>query len=191
MKRKSIPRSVLQFIKKNSGIKLDIGCGDHKQKGFMGMDFRKTKNSDLVWNCENVPYPIPDAVCTTILCSHLIEHLKPWLIIDIINEWWRISKVGGQLWLSTPYAGSFGFWQDPTHTKPWNEATAEYFDPSKFLFNIYKPKPWKIIKNDWYQQGNLEIILEKRPENHNIETPGGYDLVDGEIKKDDKKKGKK
>ena len=174
--------AVTKAFKKSNGIQLDIGCGDNKQPGYVGMDYRKTKNVDIQHSIEDCPLPFPDNYCRTILMSHLIEHLKPWLIIDIFNELWRISKVGGQLLIAMPYAGSFGFWQDPTHTKPWNEATPTYFDPSKFLYNIYKPKPWKIVRNAWFQTGNMEIIMEKLPLKHGIVTPGGYENIENDNK---------
>lgn len=172
------------MLRKIGGIKLDVGAGDNLQEGFIGMDMRPTKNADIIHNAEVMPYPLPDEICHIIICSHLVEHLNPAKMIDIMNEWWRLLKETGQLWLSMPYAGSFGFWQDPTHIKTWNEATATYFDPSQFLYNIYKPKPYKIIRNVWHEGGNLEVILEKLPLNHGVKTPTGYD----HIQKEDKKK---
>jgi len=185
---REVQEKIKSDIKKFGGIKLDVGAGDNKQKGFIGMDIRPTKNADIVWSAEQVPYPLPAEIAHVVLASHLVEHLKPWLMVDIMNEWWRICKVGGQLWIAMPYAGSFGFFQDPTHIKAWNEATAQYFDPSKFLFNIYKPRPWQIIKNVWYEGGNLEIVFEKLPENHGIETPKGYDSIPEEKKPAKKRK---
>lgn len=175
----------------NRGIKLDVGAGDNKQAGFLGMDIRPTPNADIVWDCEVTPYPIPDNSCEIVLVSHLIEHITPGVVPDLMNEWWRIMKPGGQLWIATPYAGSFGFWQDPTHVHGWNEATATYFDPHHFLFNIYKPKPWKVIKNDWFQHGNMEIVFEKLPLDHGIQTPGGYDNKNPLLGKEKKAKKKK
>ena len=89
-------------------------------------------------------------------------------MVDIMNEWWRILKLGGQLMIATPYAGSPMFFQDPTHIKGWNEATPEYFDPyapmsSGNLYQVYRPMPWKILKNTWDLTGTLEILMEKRP----------------------------
>jgi hypothetical protein len=182
--RKKMLQKVVRLVKAagNRGIKLDVGAGDNKQAGFLGLDIRPTPNADIVWDCEIVPYPIPDECAEVILVSHLIEHMTPGVVPTLMDEWWRIAKTGGQLWLATPYAGSFGFWQDPTHVHGWNEATATYFDPAQFLFNIYKPKPWKIIKNDWFQHGNMEIIFEKLPLTHGIKTPGGYDAINPLLK---------
>ena len=67
--------------------------------------------------------------------------------------------------MAMPYPGSFGHWQDPTHIKPWNEATPRYFDPEcPELYGIYQPKPWEIRNSIvWRSDGNIEIVLWKRP----------------------------
>lgn len=148
----------------NLGIKLDLGCGFNKQPGFVGMDKRKVEGVDIVHDAEVFPYPLPDECCSTILCSHLIEHIKPWLMIDLFNELWRIMKVDGQLMISMPYGVSFGFQQDPTHCNICNEATWTYFDPDAEggLYSVYAPMPWKIERSAWYAHGNMEVILSKR-----------------------------
>ena len=144
-------------------MQLDVGCGENKQPGFVGMDLRKLKGVDIVHDVESFPWPLGDGGCITVLASHLIEHIKPWFSIPFMDECWRVLEVNGTLVLSTPYPGSRGFWQDPTHCNGWNEATFQYFDPNYPLYQIYKPKPWKIQKGfPVYQaQGNLEVILKK------------------------------
>lgn len=152
-----------KLLKKKSGIRLDIGCGESKQKNFVGLDRRPLKGVDIVHDLESFPYPLPDECCLTIVGSHIIEHIKPWLTIDLLNELWRIMKLGGQLALSTPYAGSTGFWQDPTHCNGCVAATFQYFDPHYPLWQIYKPKPWRIEKGfpAWQVNGNMEVLMEK------------------------------
>lgn len=152
--------------KKASGIMLDIGCGDHKQPGFVGMDLRKVSGVDIIHDLERFPYPLADDSCLTIVGHHIIEHISPKLTIRMFNELWRIMKVDGQLALSCPYAGSAGFWQDPTHCNGFTERTFQYFDPEFPLYQIYKPKPWKVEKGfPAYQvNGNLEVIMRKKGE---------------------------
>lgn len=173
-------KEIRDLIKKKTKAtkpRFDVGCGGAKQPGFIGMDKRNCLGVDIVWDVEVVPYPIPQESFSVILASHLVEHLKPWLMIDIMNEWWRLLEVSGQLWLAMPYPGSFGFWQDPTHIKSWNEATPFYFDPKQFLYSIYKPKPWKIISNSWNANGNIEIVLEKISEEDGNKI---FDLLEAE-----------
>lgn len=157
--------SLDKLIKDNQTIRLDIGCGENKQKDFIGMDARDLEGVDIVHDLEVFPYPIPDESCGTILGSHIIEHILPRMTIPLFNELWRIMKVGGQLILSTPYPGSTGYWQDPTHCNGFNEATPQYFDPAWPLWNIYKPLPWKIEAGfpQWDCNGTLQVIFEKRP----------------------------
>ena len=143
------------------GILLDIGCGENKQPNFTGMDKRDLPGVDIVHDLEEFPYPIKDSDCLTITGSHIIEHIKPWLMIDFMNELWRIMKVDGQLALSAPYGWSYGYIQDPTHCNPCNEATFDYFDSTKPLYQIYKPKPWCVEHCTWQQTGNIEVVLRK------------------------------
>lgn len=153
-----------KIIKKKSGILLDIGCGSNKQKGFVGMDKRNLKGVDIVYDLEVFPYPLDDESCLTIVGSHIVEHIKPWLMIDFMDELWRLLKVEGKVAFSHPYAGSFGYYQDPTHCNAINEATWQYFDPDYPLYQIYESKPWRIEKGYpvWQTGGNMEVILEKR-----------------------------
>lgn len=80
-----------------------------------------------------------------------------------MDEVWRVLKMGGKFHFVVPYAGSSGFWQDPTHINPISEATMLYFDPyhASGLWNIYRPKPWKIEVNTWQNNGFLEVLLKK------------------------------
>lgn len=150
-------------IQRYTGIQLDIGCGESKQKGFVGLDKRDLPGVDIVHDLENFPYPLEDESCLLIVGSHIVEHIKPWLMVDFMNELWRLLKPEGQLALSTPYAGSPGYWQDPTHCNGCNEATWQYFDERSPLYQIYKPKPWHILMGFpvWQVTGNLEVVLEK------------------------------
>ena len=125
-------------------IKLDIGCGPTKPEGFVGLDKKEGPGVDIVHDLEVFPYPLPDDCCLEIRGSHIIEHIKPWLTINFMNELWRIMILGGQLTLTTPIAGSNEYWQDPTHCNGCVPKTFEYFDPRYSLYMVYEPKPWQI-----------------------------------------------
>jgi predicted SAM-dependent methyltransferase len=157
-------KAIAALLRGKSGINLDIGCGSNKQDGYVGMDIRRLPGVDIVHNLEDFPYPLPDKCCLNVMASHIVEHIKPWFTIPLFDEIWRITKPGGKFAISTPYAGSFGFWQDPTHCNGFNQATFQYFDPDYPLYGIYKPKPWKIMKGFpmYHIGGNMECLLEKR-----------------------------
>ena len=153
--------STLKTVQNKQKIRLDVGCGFNKQHGFIGMDKRKVDGVDIVHDVEKFPWPLPDNSCCVIMMSHLVEHIKPWLQIDLMNEAWRVMEVGGLLMIATPYATSFGYFQDPTHCKPWNEATPTYFIKGQPLYEVYKPKPWKGEKIMWDPRATLEVVLRK------------------------------
>lgn len=166
VKNKTKKRDPFKF-EKAKGIRLDVGCGDQKQRGYVGLDIRDLPTVDIIHDMEKTPYPIPDEVCLTIVASHVVEHINPanFGFMKVMDEWHRIMKDHGRLMIAMPYGYSKGFLQDPTHCNPRNEATWGYFDPTHGagLWVIYKPRPWKILLNSWHVDGNMEVVLEKMP----------------------------
>lgn len=150
-------------------IKVDLGCGERKcGPDFLGMDVREVPGVDVVHNLEVTPWPFPTESVTLLSASHVVEHINPhdFGFIKFMDEAWRVLKYGGQFRISTPYAGSTGYWSDPTHVNPCTHHTFHYFDPLQVtgLYSEYKPKPWKIEQLYFQIDGNLEVLLSKRYE---------------------------
>ena len=107
--------------------------------------------------------------------------------LAFMDECWRILKPDGQFMIAVPYAGSTGYFQDPTHVNPINEVTWAYFDPLEpntdgQLYRIYEPKPWKIGPSAWNQFGNIETLLIKRREDNSYFTdPAKKDYSKGGV----------
>ncbi len=163
------PKEITALLKKyNQGIKLDIGGGENPQPGFVNIDIRPSDKVQIVHDLEVFPWPLPDECVSFAVSSHVLEHINPhkFVFVNFMNEVWRILKPGGRFAIAVPYAGSPGYWQDPTHVNPINETTFHYFDPlsTTGLYGIYRPKPWKVVDGSltWNVTGNLEVILEKR-----------------------------
>jgi hypothetical protein len=154
----------------NAKIRLDIGCGDHLGKGWVGMDVRSFDKYDagkfIQHDIEDTPWPLPDDCAEIVQASHIMEHVLPRKFIPVMNEMHRVLEHEGQAWITGPYGWSHGFVQDPTHTKPLNETLFAYFTPQDWvgaqcpLFDIYKPRPWKWVQAPNYSTGgNLIVIL--------------------------------
>lgn len=162
------------------GFNLDVGSSDHPQKGFLGMDRREVPNVSFVWDVTSpaeppfwavqqfgakpIPWPFQDSCVDKLLMSHLFEHIPPEASLAVMDEVWRVMKFDGQVFIVVPHGSSFGYMQDPTHQLPCNEATFSYWDPAheSGLWNVYKPKPWKIAQFKSSPQHNVEIVLEPR-----------------------------
>jgi SAM-dependent methyltransferase len=87
-----------------------------------------------------------------------------------MDEVWRILKPGGQMIATFPYAGSPGYWWDPTHVNPISHVTLAYFDPLARdpggnlynFYSIYRPKPWKVVRCFYDTNGFIEVAMDKR-----------------------------
>lgn len=129
-----------RLLRAKQGVRLDLGCGEGKQAGFLGIDKRKTQHVDIVHDLERFPWPLPDNCASAVVISHFWEHLKPWLTFDFMAELHRVCQPGANVFISAPYAMGFRYVQDPTHCNPSNEATWCYWDDRHPLWEVYKPK---------------------------------------------------
>jgi hypothetical protein len=159
-------KPIKDILLKKRGIKLDIGCGNHKQgDDWVGIDFRPLKGVDIVHNLEKFPYPLPNECANVATATEVIEHINPagGGFIKFMDEVWRLLKVDATFAISTPYAGSPFYWQDPSHINGCTEVTWCYFDPydGSGLYNTYRPKPWKIVHSTWASNGLMEVVLKK------------------------------
>ncbi len=169
-KEKAIPKHVAKLLEleKDGVVKIDLGGGANPQPGFINFDVRPLPGVDIVHDWEELPWPLPDHCATLIMAGHVVEHVNPakFGFIKWMDECWRVLKYDGQLMITTPFAGSTGYWSDPTHINPCTNRTWEWFDPlhpSRLYFQ-YKPKPWRIQNCFWSVDGNLECLLVKRRE---------------------------
>jgi predicted SAM-dependent methyltransferase len=142
-------------------VKLNVGCGVKKLEGYVNLDKRASVEPDVTWDIENVPWGCAHEECEEILMSHVVEHIKPWSIFDVIDEAWRVLQPNGRLKIITPTAGTYHWYIDPTHVCPWNEFTVNYFLPDQPAYENYKPKPWKLIKQYKDEYAYLHIELAK------------------------------
>lgn len=177
-------KQIDKILKEKGGIKLDIGCGQSKQEGFVGIDMDAHPNVDIVHDIEITPWPLPDESVLTAISSHVLEHINPHkgVFLRVMDEIWRVMKPGGQFAFVVPYAGSHGFYQDPTHCNPINETTLMYFDPlhPSGLYQFYRPKPWKIQMVAMDRNGVLEAVLVKRKDLPEYKQPLRPETIVGE-----------
>lgn len=115
-------------------MRYDLGVGNNKQKGFIGVDIIKNgTQADIQFDLLKFPWTFAkDNSTEEIFCSHFIEHIghgngfnDP--LFDFFNEIWRVLKVGGKATFITPYYTSMRAFQDPTHQRFITEATYAYF----------------------------------------------------------------
>ncbi len=127
----------------HKGLLLQLGRAVEAPKGFVTM----ADEGNIVQDFETFPWPIENDSVHICLAPHVVEHIKPWKIVEFFNEAWRIVKPGGQFGVSTPYAGSPAYWMDPTHCTGFNERSFAYFTPEfQDAFKRHDARPWLIEK---------------------------------------------
>jgi len=143
--------------------KLDIGCGGQK-RGDVGMDKTFYPGVDVVHDLENIPYPFESESVESVIAVHIMEHIKPWLTIDVFNELWRICVPGAVMQVIVPEAGTPPYWVDPTHCNGFIGETFKYFDPDYSVYGVYRPKPWKVLALNSLQQYVIDAWMQKGTE---------------------------
>jgi len=113
--------------------KLDIACGQNKQPGFKGIDI--AGDADIVWDLNEIPWPIKTNSVEEVFCSHYVEHIphrQPewdrdgwWRFFD---ELYRVMKKGGTADFIHPYSRSDRAFWDPTHERFIHEMTWYYLN---------------------------------------------------------------
>lgn len=69
---------------------LDIGCGNNKMKGAIGIDRVALPEVDIVHDLNSFPYPFEDNTFDEIYAAHIVEHLDS--IIRVMEELHRIAS---------------------------------------------------------------------------------------------------
>lgn len=77
-------------------IKLNLGCGDWRVPGFIGVDLYHP-DSDVKADVRSLPYA--DNSVDEIYSSHVIEHFDFHEGQKVLREWYRVLKPGG--WMAT------------------------------------------------------------------------------------------
>lgn len=91
---------------------IDIGCGEDKVDGAVGIDIVETSATDLIRDVEKEGLPYPDNSVEKIHANMAIEHMDA---PTVIKECYRVLEPSGVLHIKLPHPFTTGFWQDWTH----------------------------------------------------------------------------
>ena len=107
-------------------MKLELGCGDAKRPGFLGLDLVRLEGVDLVANLDQ-GLPIASGSVDELYTSHTLEHLRE--LEPIMEEIHRVMKPEGRITILVPhFSNPFGY-SDFTHRR--FEITRQNTPPAK------------------------------------------------------------
>lgn len=163
--------------KKDTAIRIDLGCGSNKKPGFIGIDkYMESGITDVITDLDvlGATLPYKDDSVSEIYASHFLEHIHN--IFPLMNECFRVLKPGGKFEIVVPLAESPMAFGDPTHVRFFTGETFHYFtkDPPGGYHNQEIKGKWKILLNDWtpmLEEDTEKIIIHKRRELHVFLTP--------------------
>lgn len=114
---------------------LDVGCGLNKYPGAIGIDRIQGTRADVLCDLDVMPYPFADSSFDSIRAVHVIEHVAD--VIKTMEEFWRLLRPGGHVYIATPHYTDFSSFCDPTHRWHLNSYSLRYFGPDNAGFGYY------------------------------------------------------
>ena len=81
-------------------INLHLGCGQNVIPGFINCDLY-AKN-DFISQIDAKRLPFIDSSIDKIYACHILEHFYRYEVCDVLMEWNRVLKKGGELYVAVP-----------------------------------------------------------------------------------------
>lgn len=129
-------------------MKLDLGCGGNKEKGFVGVDVKAGDSVDIIHDFDDYPYPFKDSSVEYIKASGIIEHLDDRRMF--LRECWRMLQPRGILYVKVPHYSGRSAYAHPEH---------KTFYSLDFPDFLTENSAWL---TDWFNRGFSETIWFKK-----------------------------
>lgn len=107
---------------------LDVGCGSAKYPGAIGVDTNRETDADVLCHVDRGGLPFRDNSFDQVRAIHVIEHVAD--VLATMDEFHRVARPGGMVFLVTPHYTDFSSFCDPTHRWHLNSYSFDYLDPS-------------------------------------------------------------
>jgi len=114
---------------------LDVGCGINKKPGAIGIDRNAASRADVLAELDRFPYPFRDSSFDALQAVHVIEHVSD--VIRTMEEFHRLVRAGGEVFIVTPHYTDFSSFCDPTHRWHLNSFSLRYFGPDNAGYGYY------------------------------------------------------
>lgn len=105
-------------------MKLDLGCGNRRSDGYVGIDRHRSPATHVVADITKLP--LREGCADEILLDNVIEHVAD--LIVLMREVARVSRDGARVVVVTPHFTSWASWRDPTHLHHLSWFSLDHFD---------------------------------------------------------------
>ena len=114
---------------------LDVGCGLNKLEGSVGLDRNPASRADVLAELDSFPYPFRDSAFDGLQAVHVIEHVAD--VIRTMEEFHRLVRPEGEIYVVTPHYTDFSSFCDPTHRWHLNSFSLRYFGEDNAGYGYY------------------------------------------------------
>lgn len=105
-------------------MKINLGCGNKKMAGFVGVDRYPCEAADLLCDITKV-LPFKNDSLEEVYLDNVIEHIHD--IPALMREIVRVVRPGGVVTIITPHLTSLASWRDPTHVHHFTYFSFDHF----------------------------------------------------------------
>jgi len=158
-------------------MKLNLGCGKDKRKGYINLDYDTTSNPDVVHDI-NQPLPFEEGQFDEVVMQCILEHVDD--AKKLMMEVHRVSKPNAKIIIKTPHFSSCNVWGDIEHKRGFssvtftNENMQEYFKVINqgvtFSHWNFFMRPFAKAFPEWYEKHlayifnavDINLVLEVR-----------------------------
>lgn len=114
-------------------MKLNLGCGFDKRKGWVNVDSAAACEPDEVVDLEQAPWPWKDGAVEEIEMRHVLEHLGATTesYLALIKEMWRVCQPNAKITIVVPHPRHDHFLNDPTHVRAITPEGLEMFSQER------------------------------------------------------------
>ncbi len=127
---------------------LDVGCGNRKLPGSVGMDIIKNSQADIVHDLSSFPWPVGSDSFDIVFLNSVLEHVPD--VLKTMGELHRIAKNGGRIVIKVPYFRSVDAFADPSHYHFFASSSMDFFiEGTEFRHYGYVPFHFKKL-GFWY-----------------------------------------
>lgn len=117
-------------------MKINLGCGTKKLKGYINCDISPEVKPDKIINLEK-KLPFKDNSTGVVVANHVLEHVNNF--VPLMHELHRICKKRAKLKIKVPFYSYVSFYSDPTHVRFFTPFTFHHFANEELKHEVKSP----------------------------------------------------
>lgn len=140
-------REVVHEIDASVTPTLDVGCGNMKIPGAVGIDLVAGTQADIVHDLNRLPWPVADDAFEVIRLWSVLEHLDDTL--GVLAEVHRVARPDATVIIGVPHFSSANAFTDPTHRHHFSGRFLDYLVPGTELsdrFGFYGTTRFELLE---------------------------------------------